>query len=92
VPHTSTCFRRTNPILTRLFLNLPLGHEPTLEITNPHPWCNTRQVQAWIPTIRILLIKVEDHLMMTLVIFMGEIQMTVLLLVVVMGLQMIQMI
>jgi hypothetical protein len=59
---------------------------------NPHLWCNTCQVWAWIPTVRILLIKVEDHLMMTLVIFMGKTQMTVLLLVVVMGLQMIQII
>jgi hypothetical protein len=91
-PCTSTCFGRTNPILTHLFLNSPLGHEPTLEIMNPHLQCNTRQVQAWIPTIRILLIKVEDHPMMTLVIFMGKTQMTVLLLVVVTGLQMIQII
>jgi hypothetical protein len=57
---------------------------------NPHLWCNTCQVRAWIPTIRILLIKVEDHLMMTLVILTWEIQMMVLLLVVVTGLQMIQ--
>jgi hypothetical protein len=59
---------------------------------NSHLQCNTCQVRAQILTIRILLIKVEDHPMMTLVIFMGEIQMMALLLVVVMGLQMIQII